>query len=59
MASGGLLAPAWPSKANALGYTLTDINVPGANVVLSIDNLGQVAGSYGIPCSCCLRRRFL
>jgi hypothetical protein len=43
VALGGLLAATSTSKTNTLGYTLTDINVPGAYVVLSTDNLRQVA----------------
>ena len=45
--SGRTARRAFVFKSKALGYTLTDINLPGAYVVLSIDDLGQIAGSYG------------
>jgi hypothetical protein len=34
-------------KPTLSGYTLTDINVPGAYVVLSIDNLGRSPNQFG------------
>jgi hypothetical protein len=52
-ALGGLLAASSTSKAHALGYTFTDLNVPGSQPGstgafdgLAINNLGQIAGSY-------------
>jgi hypothetical protein len=52
-ALGGLLAAFSTSKAHALGYTFTDLNVavsqPGSTGAfdgLAIANLGQIAGSY-------------
>jgi hypothetical protein len=49
---GGLLALSSASKADALGYTFTDINVPGSQpgstgeYGLALNNWGEVAGSY-------------
>lgn len=51
-ALGALLAASAASKANALGYSFTDIDVPGSQpgstgfFGLSLNNLGQVVGSY-------------
>jgi PEP-CTERM motif len=51
-AIGGLLAASPTSKAHALGYAFTDIDVPGSQpgstgfFGLSLNNLGQVVGSY-------------
>ena len=51
-ALGGILDASWASKAHALGYTFTDIDVPGSQpgttgfFGLSLNNLGQVVGSY-------------
>jgi probable HAF family extracellular repeat protein len=51
-ALGGLLALSPTSKAHALGYTFTDINVPGSLpgstgfFVPGVNNLGQVVGTY-------------
>jgi hypothetical protein len=51
-ALGGLLAASSTSKTHALGYTFTDLNVPGSQPGstgafdgLAINNLGQIAGS--------------
>lgn len=51
-ALGGLLVASSSSQANALGYTFTDINVPGSQpdstglYGLGLNNLGQVVGTY-------------
>jgi hypothetical protein len=51
-ALGGILDASWASKAHALGYTFTDIEVPGSQpgttgfFGLSLNNRGQVVGSY-------------
>ena len=51
-ALGGLLAATSTSKALALGYTSTDIDVPGTEPASTavygprINNLEQIAGSY-------------
>jgi uncharacterized membrane protein len=51
-ALGGMLALSPTSKAHAIGYTFTDIDVPGSQpgstgfFGLSLNNLGQVVGSY-------------
>lgn len=52
-ALGALLVASSASTAYALGYTFTDINVPGSQPGstgaydgLAINNLGQIAGSY-------------
>ena len=51
-ALGGLLALSPTSKAHALGYTFTDLDVPGSQpgstgfFSLSLNNLGQVVGTY-------------
>lgn len=52
-ALGGLLAASSTSKAHALGYTFTDLNVPdsqpgstGTFDGLAINNRVQIAGSY-------------
>jgi len=49
----GLLAASSTSKGYALGYTFTDLNVPGSQPGstgafdgLAINNLGQIGGSY-------------
>jgi hypothetical protein len=48
----GLLAASSSSKALAVGYTFTDINVPGSQpgstgfLSLGMNNLGQVVGTY-------------
>jgi len=49
---GGLLAFSPASRANALGYAFTDIDVPGSQAGstgeygLALNNWGEVAGSY-------------
>jgi hypothetical protein len=51
-ALGGLLVASPTSRAHALGYTSTDIDVPGIEPASTavygphITNLGQIAGRY-------------
>jgi hypothetical protein len=47
-ALGGLLAASSTSKTHALGYTFTELNVPGSQPgsTWAFDNLAQIAGSY-------------